>query len=222
MHGDVFQKEAQGHGAEEGMDLVAPVREEMVQSMLEYAEEKVVEEGGSISDDEEKQTLPTTDDEAEVQGATCTLRLKRRHLSLWQLRLLCLRWHLVVEDLHEESCQKSRGQCPGSMKGTSWMSSTENLPKKQRPMPRKHERDLLDERVKIAEDMLASVNGIELYTSVSGGHFMAFCKAANAGCKTKVKSIMDEKSYLDVGKLKKDFVFKKLLVLNSMHVQCVE
>ena len=90
-------------------------------------------------------------------------------------------------------------------------STRGELPKKQRPMPRKHERDLLDERVKIAEDMLASVNGIELYTSVSGGHFMAFCKAANAGCKTKVKSIMDEKGYLDAGKLKRDFVFKKLL-----------
>ena len=63
----------------------------------------------------------------------------------------------------------------------------------------------------ISEDMLAPVNGRELYTSVSGGHFMAFCKAANAGCKTKVKSIMDEKGYLDAGKLKRDFVFKKLL-----------
>ena len=68
-----------------------------------------------------------------------------------------------------------------------------------------------EEQVKIAEGMLAPVNGRELYTSVSGGHFMAFCKAANAGCKTKVKSIMDEKGYLDAGKLKRDFVFKKLL-----------
>ena len=41
-----------------------------------------------------------------------------------------------------------------------------------------------EEQVKIGEDMLAPVSGHELYTSVSGGHFMAFCKAANAGCKT--------------------------------------
>ena len=68
-----------------------------------------------------------------------------------------------------------------------------------------------EELVSIAEGMLAPVNGHELYTSVAGGHFEAFCKAANAGCKTNQKNIMDEQGNIDVGKLKKDFVFKKLL-----------
>ena len=40
---------------------------------------------------------------------------------------------------------------------------------------------------------------------------MAFCKAVNASCKTKVTTIMDEQGCLDAGKIKKDFVFKKLL-----------
>ena len=68
-----------------------------------------------------------------------------------------------------------------------------------------------EELLSIAEGMLAPVNGHELYTSVAGGHFEAFCKAANAGCKTNQKNIMDEQGNIDVGKLKKDFVFKKLL-----------
>ena len=68
-----------------------------------------------------------------------------------------------------------------------------------------------EELVRIAEGMLAPVNGHELYTSVAGGHFEAFCKAAIAGCKTNQKNIMDDQGKIDVGKLKNDFVFKKLL-----------
>ncbi len=68
-----------------------------------------------------------------------------------------------------------------------------------------------EDLVKIANGMLAPVNGHELYTSVAGGHFEAFCRAAIAGCKTNQKNIMDDQGKIDVGKLKKDFVFKQLL-----------
>ena len=68
-----------------------------------------------------------------------------------------------------------------------------------------------EDLVRIADGMLAPVNGHELYTSVAGGHFEAFCKAAIAGCKTNQKNIMDDQGKIDVGKLKKDFVFKRLL-----------
>ena len=68
-----------------------------------------------------------------------------------------------------------------------------------------------EDLVKIANGMLAPVNGHELYTSVAGGHFEAFCRAAIAGCKTNQKNIMDDQGKIDVGKLKNDFVFKQLL-----------
>ena len=68
-----------------------------------------------------------------------------------------------------------------------------------------------EDLVRIADGMLAPVNGHELYTSVAGGHFEAFCRAAIAGCKTNQKNIMDDQGKIDVGKLKNDFVFKQLL-----------
>ena len=60
--------------------------------------------------------------------------------------------------------------------------------------------------------LLAPVTGKEMYCSVAGGHFAAFCKAAIAGCKTcepKLKSLNGIS--IDQQLLKTDKVFKKLL-----------
>ena len=65
--------------------------------------------------------------------------------------------------------------------------------------------------VAASDGLLAPNTGSEKYLSVAGGHFAAFCKAGIAGCKSSEPSIANAAGCVDIEKLKKDPVFKKLL-----------
>lgn len=62
-----------------------------------------------------------------------------------------------------------------------------------------------------SKGMLADVNGSERVLSVGTGHTAAFCRAANAGCKTNISSIKDNAGVIDLAKLKRQPGFKQML-----------
>ena len=62
-----------------------------------------------------------------------------------------------------------------------------------------------------SKGMLADVNGSERVLSVGTGHTAAFCRAANAGCKTNISSIKDNAGVIDLARLKRQPGFKQML-----------
>ena len=59
--------------------------------------------------------------------------------------------------------------------------------------------------------MLAPVSGTEKVCSVGTGHAAAFCRAANAGCKTPHKLLQNTDGGISIQKLKRNPNFKIML-----------
>ena len=59
--------------------------------------------------------------------------------------------------------------------------------------------------------MLAPVKGTEKVCSVGTGHAAAFCRAANAGCKTPHKLLQNTDGGINIQKLKRNPNFKIML-----------
>ena len=59
--------------------------------------------------------------------------------------------------------------------------------------------------------MLAPVSGAERYITVGCGHFTAFCRSANHGCKAVIADIRAADGKIDLQKLKGQRRFKVLL-----------
>lgn len=66
-------------------------------------------------------------------------------------------------------------------------------------------------QVESSQGRLAKVSGAERYASVSTGHTVGVCRAANAGCKTSDKRIADESGVIAKAFLETDAVFKVML-----------
>ena len=67
------------------------------------------------------------------------------------------------------------------------------------------------ELVKKSKNLLAPVNGEELYLSLGCGHTVAFCKVAALGGPTPQKGLQDSMGNIDYGKLCKQAEFKAML-----------
>ena len=65
--------------------------------------------------------------------------------------------------------------------------------------------------IKSAKGMLANVNGMERALTLGTGHCAAFCKAANAGCKTPISHLSNNDGFIDLAALKRQKEFKKML-----------
>lgn len=65
--------------------------------------------------------------------------------------------------------------------------------------------------IKGCNGMLASVNGMERALTLGTGHCAAFCKAANAGCKTPISHLSNTDGFIDLAALKRQKEFKEML-----------
>lgn len=77
-----------------------------------------------------------------------------------------------------------------------------------------HTQAQIDANVRVisnSKGMLAPVKGTERVLSLGTGHCAAFCRAANAGCKTPIQFIRDSSGAIDIVSLKRQKHFKEML-----------
>ena len=67
------------------------------------------------------------------------------------------------------------------------------------------------ELIRQADGQLAPWTGKERMCSVASGHTTAFCRAALAGCQTKIETLKDSSGSINLNELHKDNEFKKML-----------
>ena len=65
--------------------------------------------------------------------------------------------------------------------------------------------------IEAAKGMLAAINGSETHLTVGTGHCAAFCRAANNGCQTPVSYLQDSQGKINIGFLKMQPHYRKML-----------
>ena len=66
-------------------------------------------------------------------------------------------------------------------------------------------------------DLLAPLTGKEKFASVGGGHLVAFCRAALAGCRTSEVELQDSEGQVDLKRLQQDASTWYVIVTAPLH-----